>query len=316
LPGPEAGALADANVRLENLALRDQARREVADIVGWLAGWQGQALPKVEAASVALFAATHNAKQFGLSDCSDALTSQRVSLAAAGGGPVNEICRSVGAGLRVLDLALQLPTVDTRRGPAMDEKLCAGTIAFGMEAASAGGDLLCLGDMSEGGDVLAAAVCSSLLGLEPSRVAPTDRFAQIIGEMLAAHALENLDPLEILRRLGGRDIAATMGAIIAARTQNLPVLLDGYVAIAAAVVLQRLGPGAVDHCRIAVSGGPGQSAVLDLMGMAPILGHGGALGGSLGEGASAALAIPHVRAIADMFGGMATKTEADMADRG
>ena len=129
---------------------------------------------------------------------------------------------------------------------------------------------------------------------------------------LAHHEGRLSDPLEVLRRVGGRELAAMAGAIIAARHARVPVIVDGYVATAAAAVLFVIDPGAVDHCLFGhVSAEPGHRRALERMGKAPLLD----LGMRLGEGTGAALAAGIVRAAARTHAGMATFAEAGVSDK-
>lgn len=123
---------------------------------------------------------------------------------------------------------------------------------------------------------------------------------------LAQHEGHLADPLEALRRVGGREFAAIAGAILAARYQRIPVLLDGFVACAAAAVLSRLAPGALDHCLAAhASGAPAHARLLDALGKTPLL----ETGIELEEGAGAALAIGLVKSAVAVHCGMATRAQ-------
>ncbi len=129
---------------------------------------------------------------------------------------------------------------------------------------------------------------------------------------MALHEGHLDDPLEVLRRLGGREIAAMAGAIIAARTARVPVLIDGYVASAAAAVVHAMAPGAIDHCMAAHrSAEPAHRAMLERMGKAPLLD----LGMRLGEGTGAGLAVMLARAACELHSGMATFAEAGVSDK-
>jgi nicotinate-nucleotide--dimethylbenzimidazole phosphoribosyltransferase len=120
------------------------------------------------------------------------------------------------------------------------------------------------------------------------------------------------DPLEIMRRLGGREIAAMAGAILAARVEKIPVLIDGYVATAAGAILQAANPSALDHCLIGhVSGEPGHLRAIEMLGKTPLL----ALGMRLGEGTGAALAAGIVKAAAACHSGMATFAQAGVTNK-
>jgi len=221
----------------------------------------------------------------------------------------------------VFELALAIPTRDITQAPALDEKDCAATMAFGMESLADGADLLALGEMGIGNTTIAAAIYNGLYGGRAADWAGRGTgvddagLARKIAAVEAAVTLhrEHLgDPLEVLRRLGGREIAAIAGAILAARIQRVPVLLDGFVVCAAAAVLQALDDRALDHCLAAhVSAEGAHAEVLRRLGKRPLID----LGMRLGEGSGAALAVAIVKAAVACHNGMATFAEAGVAGK-
>ncbi|HRE22261.1 MAG TPA: nicotinate-nucleotide--dimethylbenzimidazole phosphoribosyltransferase, partial [Rhabdaerophilum sp.] len=133
-----------------------------------------------------------------------------------------------------------------------------------------------------------------------------------VEQALALHAHHLKDPLEVLRRLGGREIAAMAGAILAARMERVPVILDGYVATASAAVLHAIDPSSIAHCLAGHRSAEGAHArVLEKLGLEPILD----LGMRLGEGSGAALAAGVVKAALACHNGMATFAEALVPDK-
>ena len=235
--------------------------------------------------------------------------------------PSNQICKTHDLGLKVFDLALELPTKDISEEPAMDERTCAATMAYGMEAVAGGVDLLCIGEMGIGNTTIAAAIYYALFGgtaadwVGPGTghdAAGVALKAKVIEQAIALHKDHLRDPLEVLRRLGGREFAAMAGAILAARSQRVPVIVDGFVAGAAAAVLYVADPSALDHCIFGhVSAEPAHQRALDAMGKSALLN----LGMRLGEGTGAALAAGIVKAAAQCHTGMATFEEAAVANR-
>ena len=318
LPGPDEAAAAAVRARDSELTKPPGSLGRLEEIVEWLAAWQGRAPPAVSRPLVAVFAANHGVAARGVSAYPQAITKEMVANFAAGGAAINQICIAHDLGLKVFDLALELPTPDIAREDAFDEAACAATIAFGMEAIAGGVDLLCLGEMGIGNTTVAAALYHALYGGEASdwvgRGTGVDdaglaRKAEVVGA-----AVERIggvrDPLEILRRLGGREIAAMTGAILSARMERVPVIVDGFVTTAAAAILHALRPGAIDHCLFAHrSAERSHAAVLDRLGKAPLLD----LGLRLGEGTGAALAAGIVRAAARTHAGMATFAEARLS---
>jgi nicotinate-nucleotide--dimethylbenzimidazole phosphoribosyltransferase len=161
---------------------------------------------------------------------------------AAGDAALNRGLRQLSAGLDVFDLALDRPVGDAALAPAMSERECAGTMAFGMEALAKQPDLLMLLGAGPGAETAAARLAQALTGAAGEDAA--------VARALADADAEG-DALQLLRQLGGRETAALAGAILAARIQAVPVLLDGAPALAAAAVLQAADPEAIAHCRIA-----------------------------------------------------------------
>ena len=320
LPGPDEEAAARVRERDRQLTKPPGSLGRLEDIAEWLARWQARA-PAVKRPLVAIFAGTHGVAARDVSPYPSAVTAQMVENFAAGGAAINQICVANDIGLKVFDLALEVPTKDFTADAALSERDCAATMAFGMEALAGGTDLLCVGEMGIANTTVAAAVNAALFGGEAEdwvgrgTGAPDDmlaRKAAVVREGLALHRDHLSDPLEVLRRLGGRELAAMAGAILAARTERVPVLVDGYVASAAAAVLHKAQPGALDHCLFAHrSGENGHARALEAMGATPLLD----LGMRLGEGTGAALAVSIVRAAAACHTGMATFEQAAVSDR-
>ena len=139
-----------------------------------------------------------------------------------------------------------------------------------------------------------------------------DNKTRIVAESVALHAETKGDPLEIMRRLGGRELAAVTGAVIAARMGRVPVLLDGYATTAAAAILHCIDPQLIDHCVVAhCSAEPGHTRLLQAIGKEPLLN----LGMRLGEASGAALALGLLRAAVNCHIGMATFAEAGVSDK-
>ncbi len=322
LPGPDEAAVAKVRARDATLTKPPGSLGRMEELVRWLAAWQGKGIPTVDRPLVAVFAANHGVVAQGVSAFPAAVTRQMVENFAAGGAAINQLCLAFDLGLKVFDLALDVPTGDITEGPALSERDCAATMAFGMEALADGADLLCLGEMGIGNTTIAGAIYAALYGGAPElwlgRGTGLDdsgyqRKVAAVRAALARHADELHDPLEVLRRLGGREIAAMAGAIIAARLNKVPVIVDGYVATASAAVLHAIDPAILDHCLFAhASAENGHGAVLERLGKKALLD----LGMRLGEGTGAAIAAGIVRAAARTHAGMATFTQAGVSEKG
>jgi len=271
---------------------------------------------------VVVFAASHGITEEGVSPFPPSVNAQMLASFQNGKAAINQLCAAYGIGLSVFDLAVDMPSGNIAREDAFaSEKALAGTLAFGLEAIAGGVDCLGLGEMGIGNTSIAAAVYAALYGggaevwcgagagatgdLYRSKVAAVARALERVGPVS--------DPLLVLQRLGGREIAAMAGAILAARAEGVPVIIDGFVATAAAAVVAAMDRAAIDHCLFAHRSAEAQHGrALEALGVTPLLD----LGMRLGEGSGAALAIGIVQAAAGCHAGMATFAEAGVDDKG
>jgi nicotinate-nucleotide--dimethylbenzimidazole phosphoribosyltransferase len=321
IPKPDEAARAAAREREAQLTKPAGSLGRLEDVAEWLAGWQGSPRPHVDHPLVAVYAGNHGVVAQGVSPFPASVTQAMVANFKAGGAAINQICKAFDISLKVYELALEMPTRDITREPALDEKACAATMAFGMEALASEPDLLVLGEMGIGNTTVAAAIYHALYGGEAEDWvgrgtgvddAGLERKVVAVRAAVARHKAHLTDPLEVLARLGGREIAAIAGAILAARMRRTPVLLDGFVACSAAAVLHTLDETALDHCLAGhVSAERAHSEVLRRLGKTPLLD----LGMRLGEGSGAALAVAIVKAAVACHNGMATFAEAGVAGK-
>ncbi|MGU3358749.1 nicotinate-nucleotide--dimethylbenzimidazole phosphoribosyltransferase [Methylobacterium sp. M6A4_1b] len=321
LPGPDRDAVAMVAERDATLTKPAGSLGRLEHLVSWLAAWQGKGQPTLDRPLVCVFAGSHGVVAHGVSAFPAEVNRQMLDNFAAGGGAINQICAAYGLGFKVFDLAIDMPTGDITTGAAFDEKACVATMAFGMEAVAAGTDCLALGEMGIGNTTVAAAIYAALYGSEAAHwvgrgtgvdAAGLARKVAAVEAALAHHAGHLDDPLEILARLGGREIAAMAGAILAARLQRVPVVLDGYVATAAAAILHRLDPTLLDHCLAGhVSAEGAHADVLERLGLVPLL----ALGMRLGEASGAALALGLLKGALACHRDMATFAQARVSER-
>ena len=270
----------------------DPALGRLGALAAWLSCWRpGPGPPHIHRPILALYAGSHAvAARSTLAGSPDDVRA-RLEAVAAGGAPVNAMAQSLGAGLEAFDLAVDRPVPDICEAPAMTERECAATMAFGMEALAKQPDVLLLGDISAGGAIAAAAMAVRLFGGEAGEWTETDEDLVARAAARAARQMgRSTDPLEVLRQLGGREIAALAGAILAARTQGVPVILGGYGPAVAAAVLQRIDPRAIEHVLVGDGGGTsGHRAVIDELGLEPLTRYG--VMGDEGVGAMAALPV-------------------------
>jgi nicotinate-nucleotide--dimethylbenzimidazole phosphoribosyltransferase len=321
IPGPDEAAVQAVRERDRQLTKPAGSLGRLEWLVEWLAAWQGKATPSVDRPLVCVFAGSHGVAARGVSAYPSEVNRQMLENFAAGGAAINQICASLGLGFKVFDLALDMPTRDIVEDAAMDEKSCVATMAFGMEAIAGGSDLLCVGELGIGNTTAAAAIYAALYGGPAEhwvgRGTGVDdeglrRKIAAVEAAITCHRDHLEDPLEVLRRLGGREIAAAAGAILAARLQRIPVILDGYVTTAAAAVLHGIHPATIDHClagHLAAEGA--HQEVLERLGLVPLL----ALRMRLGEGTGAALAAGLVKSAAAVHRDMATFAQAGVSGR-
>jgi len=320
MPGPDTAAAQRVTERDAQLTKPPGALGRLEEIAEWLAMWTGRS-PQITRPLVAIFAGNHGVTAQGVSPFPSEVTAQMVANFSAGGAAINQICAANDLGLKVFDLALEIPTGDISIEAAMDEKNCAATMAYGMEAIAGGTDLLCIGEMGIGNTTIASAICYALYGgtaadwVGPGTGADAEgmrRKAEVIERAVKLHENHLHDPLEVLRRLGGREFAAMAGAILAGRMQRIPVIIDGFVATAAAAILHAAEPTALDHCLVGhVSAEPAHISAIEKLGKKPLLD----LGMRLGEGTGAALAAAIVKSAALCHSGMATFETAAVSNK-
>ncbi len=321
LPGPDLAAGAAAADHDAQLTKPAGALGRLEEIARWMCLWQGRHPPRVDHARVCVFAGTHGVAARGVSAYPSDVTAQMVQNFIAGGGAVNQLAALADADLRVYEMALDQPTADFTQGPAMSETECARAITYGMMAVEDGIELLAGGEMGIANTTAAAAICHALQGGEaadwtgPGTGVEGAALAAKIAAVragVAANQAALTDPLHVLRCLGGQEIAAIAGAVIAARVARVPVLLDGYTCSAAAAVLHAIDPSLLDHCLLGhLSAEPAHRNLAQRLGKRPLLD----LDMRLGEASGAALAINIVRAAVACHTGMATFEEAAVSGR-
>ena len=321
LPGPDEEMTRAAGRRDAQLTKPPGSLAGLENIAAWMAGWQGAHPPRADDIRALVFAGNHGVAARGVSAFPPEVTAQMVANFAAGGAAINQICDAVGIRLEVHPIALDDPTADFSRAAAMTEAECIDAVAFGMGKVPDDADLLCVGEMGIGNTTAAAAICLALYGgaaedwVGPGTgidAAGRRRKAAVASAAIATHGAALGDPLEVMRRLGGRELAALAGAVLAARRKRLPVILDGFVACAAVAPLYAANPGALDHCLVGHrSAEPGHGRLLERLGKTAILD----LGMRLGEASGAALAAAVVKAAVRVHAGMATFAEAGVSPK-
>lgn len=284
-----------------------------------LAGWQGVARPVLDQVDVLIFAGSHGITARGVSAFPAEVTAQMVGNFEAGGAAINQLAREAKAQLRVIPLSIDLPTEDFTQAPAMDEASFLEAVNIGYEAVPDGSNLVCVGEMGIGNTTSAAAICASLLGGTGADWvgrgtgiddAGLQRKADVVDDAVKFHGEILRDPLEVLRRVGGREIAAMFGAMLAARQKSIPILLDGFVTSAAALVLAKLTENDLSHIIAGhVSHEAAHRKLLAELKLSPLLD----LQLRLGEGSGACLAINILRSALACHNHMASFAEAGVS---
>lgn len=318
--GPNVEAVAQWEARAPQLTKPAGSLGRLEEVARWLSAWQGRHPPRLDHVRARIFAGNHGVAALGVSAFPAEVTVQMVANFKAGGAAINQICKTNDIELDVVALELDRPTQDFTQMPAMSEADFIAAFAQGFQSVPAQTDLLILGEMGIGNTTPAAALSNALWGGEAAfwtgRGTGVDEAAlskktDVVAQGVALH--KGQSPLEIMRRLGGRELAAMAGAVVAARLAHVPVLLDGYVCTAAVAPLAALRADALDHCLLAhVSAEPGHRHLAEKLGKHPLLD----LGMRLGEGSGAATAVGLVRVALACHVGMATFSEAGVSDKG
>jgi nicotinate-nucleotide--dimethylbenzimidazole phosphoribosyltransferase len=322
LPCGDEAAAARVAAREEILTKPPRSLGRLEESVAWLARWQGNVPPSLDQIEILVFAGNHGVVAQGVSAYPPEVTAQMVANFAGGGAAINQLARVAGAELRVVALDLDRPTGDFTLLPALNEAEFLEAVAAGHDAVSRDADLVVLGEMGIGNTTTAAAISAALFGGGGARFAGRGtgvdeaglkRKQAAIDAGLKRHENALHDPLRIAAALGGRELAAILGACLAARRARIPVLLDGFVSTAAAAPLKKLRSDALDHALAGhMSAEAGHGHLLKELGLHPLLD----LGMRLGEGSGAAVAVLVLRAALACHTGMTTFAEAQVSGKG
>ena len=321
LPGGHPASSAVVAQRESSLTKPPKSLGRLEDLVAWLAHWQGHVPPRLERVDILVFAGSHGVTKRGVSAYPAEVTAQMVANFASGGAAINQLARTAGARLRVIPLELDRPTADFTERPALGEQEFLAAVTAGYEAVSPQCDLICLGEMGIGNTTAAAAIAAALFGGGGARWAGRGtgvdeeglaRKRAVIDRALERHAAVLDDPLAIAAALGGRELAAILGATLAARRQRIPVLLDGFVCTAAVAPLAKLRTDTLAHAQAGhVSAEAGHRMLLEELSLSPLVN----LNMRLGEASGAAVALLLLRAALACHTGMATFAEAGVSDK-
>lgn len=321
LPGPDDEAAKAAASREPQLTKPEGSLGRLEELSKWLCTWQRSHPPRMKKPRCVVFAGNHGVTAQGVSAFPSEVTYQMVANFRSGGAAINQLCKTFDIELEVCEMALDVPTADFSKEPAMGDEECAEAMAFGMDMVDGKTDVLCLGEMGIGNTTSAAAICHALFGGAASlwtgpgtgvEGEALGRKTAVVADSVLLHKPTMADAIDVLRHLGGRELAAIAGAVIGARLLGVPVLLDGYVSTAAAAPLQVFAPGALDHCKVAHNSlEPGHIKLSESIDKRPLLN----MDMRLGEASGAALAVGVLKAAAACHSGMATFAEAGVSGK-
>ncbi len=339
IPPPDRAAIRLARQRQRQLTKPPGSLGRLEELAVRIAGLTANPVPFLDKKVVFVLAADHGVVRQGVSPYPQAVTAQMVANFLAGGAAINALARAAGARVVVADFGVVNPpahlelrayslgpgTADFTAGPAMTRKQAAAAVERGIalleSELGAGLDLVGTGEMGIGNTTAAAAVVSALLGVPPGRTvgrgtgldpAGVRHKARVVEAGLRRNRPDPADPLDVLAKVGGFEIGGLVGLILGAAARRKPVVLDGYITGAAALLAVRLCP-AVRPYLIAShrSAEPGHRLVLRALKLRPLLD----LGMRLGEGTGAALAFLLIDAALRTHREMRTFAEAGVSDR-
>lgn len=333
----DARAANQAQVRLDLLTKPPGSLGRLEELAVQLAGITGEVAPLVAPAAVVVMAGDHGVTMEGVSAYPSEVTPQMVLNFLRGGAAINALSRVAGARVRVVDVGvaahldhpdltvrkIRLGTGNICREPAMtrqeaQQAICCG-IDLAEEEAARGTRVIALGEMGIGNTTPSAAILAALSEHPPERVVGRgtgvddeglQRKAEAVRRALALHAPDPDDPIGVLASVGGLEIGALAGVILGAAARRLPVVLDGFITGAAALIAARIAPEASRYLVAAHrSAEPGHALMLELLGLKPLV----ELDLRLGEGSGAALVLPILQAVHRVMTEMATFGEAGVS---
>ncbi len=339
--GPaDSEAMTRAEARQQNLTKPPGSLGRLEEVSIRLAGIFGTERPSIGGKAVIIAAGDHGVVAQGVTGYPQEVTAQMVLNFLAGGAAISVMSRYLGIRQVIVDagVAADLPdnpelrslkigrgTEDISQGPAMSREQAIRCLESGInlavEATESGVDLLATGDMGIGNTTASSAITAAVTGCPPEETTGegTGRTPEemkhkigVVRTALEVNAPDGNDGLELLAKVGGFEIGVLAGVILGAAMMRKPVIVDGFISGAAALVANAVCPAARDYMLPShVSAERGHRAALSGLGLTPLLD----LGMRLGEGTGAALAIPIVEAAAATLSEMATFAEAGVSDR-
>jgi nicotinate-nucleotide--dimethylbenzimidazole phosphoribosyltransferase len=329
-----------AQVRLDNLTKPRGSLGKLETLAARYCAMRQQLSPKIEKRIILTFAGDHGVVAEGVSAFPQEVTPQMVLNFLGGGAGVNVLANHVGAEVRVVDVGVaarvegegliskkvKSGTDNMAKGPAMSIEECLAAISAGMEVAGQaiadGADIIGTGDMGIGNTTPSAALFAELLPVAVDKITgrgtgiddeSLDRKIKIIEQAIEVNRDNLSTPLSTLAAIGGLEIAAICGVILEGAQKKIPVMVDGFISSAAALVAMKMNPDVLDYCFFShMSAEQGHALFFEKSNLSPILD----LGLRLGEGTGAVLAINLVEAGLKIMTQMATFGEAGVSEEG
>jgi nicotinate-nucleotide--dimethylbenzimidazole phosphoribosyltransferase len=302
---------------------------------------QGKPLPQIKQKAVIVMAADHGVAARGTSAYPQEVTAEMVLNFLHGGAGINVISRQVGARVVIVDMGVAKKleshpglisrriadgTQDMSKGPAMTVAQATRSVEAGIEIVTTeikkGLDIVATGDMGIGNTTASAAICAVMTGKTAAEVTgrgtglddqQLQQKIMIINEAITLNKPDFSKPLEVLAKVGGFEIGGLAGVILGAASHRVPVIIDGFISGAAALIAAGLCPQCINymiagHCSVE----PGHKIILQHLGLKPLLD----LEMRLGEGTGAALAMSFAETSVRILTEMATFAEAGVAEKG
>lgn len=335
----DEAAMARARARQDTLTKPRRSLGVLEDLSVKVAGITGNPAPTIVDKVIITMAGDHGVAFEGVSAYPREVTAQMIYNFLNGGAGINVLARHIGARVVIVDMGVAADlthdlllskkiaygTANMSTGPAMTREDAVRTIEAGIEVfeleAERGMDIVGIGDMGIGNTTASSAIAAMLTGAAVREVTGTgtgierdtfDHKVQVIEAAIKSNKPKKNDPLDVLAKVGGFEFGGMAGVILAAAARRIPVVIDGFISSAAALIACALEPAVNDYLIAAhLSAERGHRVVLDYLGLKPLL----ALDMRLGEGTGAALGISLVEAACKILTEMATFAEAGVADK-
>jgi nicotinate-nucleotide--dimethylbenzimidazole phosphoribosyltransferase len=341
LVGPlDQAAMSKARERQDMLTKPQGSLGRLEDVSIQLAGIQGRPIPRIKEKAVIVMAGDHGIIEEKFHNWPQEVTGQMILNFLGGGAAINVLCRHVGARVVVVDMGVAStlkpdPRLVSRKiargtgnmavGPAMSRAQAIEAVETGIEVITEeigkGLDLMATGDMGIGNTSPSAAICSVITGRSVAEVTgrgtglnddQLNRKIDAIQKAIALNRPDPRDPLDVLTKVGGFEIAGLAGVILGAAARHVGVVIDGFISGTAALLATALCPQVKDYLFAGhLSVEPGHRIMLDHMGFTPLL----CLDMRLGEGTGAALAMNLIEASARILAEMATFAQASVSEK-